>query len=113
MAQPSGWLRSLARQMASVRFLIGTTLALGALLPLSVALTPTPALAQSLTSSTLKVVGVEVRVDPANQSVPKGLTTTVNTSIVTPAASVPISQILVLLPSDSLVKAILCRAAPG
>src|SRR5574341_1749883 len=92
MRQPGGWPR---------RIVLCGWLTLGVVLA---ALAPARALARPLTSSTLNVVGVEVQVGPATQSVPKGLTSTVTTQLVTPAATILLESILGLLPQGLTVK---------
>ncbi len=92
MRQPGGWLR---RPVGRVLLAMGVVLA---------ALTPAQGLARPLTASTLNVVGVEVQVGPTTQSVPKGVTSTVTTQLVTPAATVPLDSLLGLLPQGLTVR---------
>ncbi len=96
MHQPGGWLR---RTVVCVRV---AGVALAALL--LAALAPARVLARPLTSFALDVVGVEVQVGPTTQSVPKGVTSTVTTQLVTPAATIPLDSILGLLPQGLTVR---------
>lgn len=67
-------------------------------------LVPTTAIGRPLTVFDLTVVGVGLDVGPATQQVPKGVTSTVSTTLTVPQASIPIASLQKLLPQNLTVK---------
>ena len=67
-------------------------------------LVPTMAFARPLTAFDLTVVGVGLEVGPATQQVPKGVTSTVTTTLAVPHASIPLASLQKLLPQNLTVK---------
>jgi hypothetical protein len=76
-------------------------LALGAAL---LCLVPAAGWARPLTEVELTVVGIDLTVDPATQSVPKGVTSAVRTRLTLPQVSLPVEVLQKLLPQNLTVK---------
>jgi hypothetical protein len=64
------------------------------------ALVPAVGLARPLAEVELTVVGIDLTVDPATQSVPKGVTSAVRTRLTLPQVSLPVEVLQKLLPQN-------------